>query len=66
LFNLKESSVADAGQAAVFLKANVRVALFIPLLKIQHNKTLNSATIPELFLSFFSYFCGCKNLLPVI
>jgi hypothetical protein len=62
----KESKVADAGQAAVFLKVNVLVAPFIGFLEIQHNKTRNHQSIPELFLIFILLSAQCKNLLLVI
>jgi hypothetical protein len=56
LFERKERSVADAGQAAVFLKANVVVVTLIRFLEIQHTKTRNSPTIPELLPRFFVFF----------
>ena len=53
LFARKETRVADAGQAAVFLKANVLVATFIRFLEFNIPKHV----IDALFQSFFCAFC---------
>ncbi len=51
-----ESRVAEAGQAAVFLNADVDAEAFIRIPEFQRNKTPNSLLIPDLISAFSKEF----------